>query len=1094
MNNTPSHNLKVKDLSITQQNTQSLCANKLQVINYLERKNTHIALLSELWIKLDEIFIVKNYELIDQRRIDGYGGAGILIKNNIAYTSIVFPEFKVINAVGITTKNLHTNINVISVYVPSKKRMINEAEVRQDIINLMAIVKKLDHCLVGGDFNAFHCHWGSHYHDVRGLLLVEELSEFCLLNDGSPTRVAGVNSRSNPLDLTWITRDLYDVISWEVKNESLGSDHLLVSMSLQMTMFSEEILVKEKIDYKMFQSNIETMDVNDIDNLADFIIAIESKKTEAIKQPKKITNPKFKPKGYWNDELKKLHREKKYALIKYFRKMNVANLLNYKNLNALFKRKLKFARKESFRLWAESLGPDTPVKEIFRSFKRLNNYRVPNQPNVMFNHPDKVEAFLQKICKTENPSALNLISPLSTEPPFTLKELNLVLIAKVDSSPGIDSIRYSTIMEFPMRIKEKFLELVNLIWASQDIPKMMKEILVVLIPKPGRDLSLLSSQRPIALLSVYLKVINAMIKVRMEGIIEEKQIFDPKSYGFIRHRSAINCVNHLISIIKEKQEEGLEVMAVFIDLEDAFTNVNLRKMQSFMNRLGMPMQYSNWILNAYQERELFIDTCDGGRSCTTNEGIPQGDVLSPMIFLLYTTAIFQLDNDNTEIFQFADDLVVISWDKSLTSVVDNLQRSLNHLIEIVKDIDMSINSAKTKAIWFKPRHKIFKPIVKINGVDIEFVPHVKYLGIYLDEFLNYKKHIMELLQAMDQRMNIIKMFAGNKWGGHPKTLLIVLKSVVRSRIDYGCSVYGSAARSWLNKIDIAYNRGLRICLRALKTTPINALLVEAGSVPLQLRREFLTKKEILKTYQRNLPMASRFGNIGEDTNGRRLTFMENISCKIKQVTNITCKPSYVEFPSNLRIVTNLVSDVNLRKKDLNSHQWKKLAEKRIEEVYSNYKKIYTDASKKDNGRIGMGMTDCGVIRKAERGHDLLQISNGELFAILMAIIESEKLVETNIAIFTDSLNGCKWLESGLNDNYIVHFIRGEIGRIGKNYVLQWIPSHVGVFGNEEADILANQGTLTKVESELKITFSDAICEFKNSMIRDWQSQYEAMVS
>lgn len=96
---------------------------------------------------------------------------------------------------------------------------------------------------------------------------------------------------------------------------------------------------------------------------------------------------------------------------------------------------------------------------------------------------------------------------------------------------------------------------------------------MVLIPKPGRDLKLLGSHRPIALLSVYLKVINAMVKYRLEGIIAEKKILDDKSYGFIKHRSAIECVNHLLTVIKEKQREGYRVMSVFIDLGDAFNNV-----------------------------------------------------------------------------------------------------------------------------------------------------------------------------------------------------------------------------------------------------------------------------------------------------------------------------------------------------------------------------------------------------------------------------------------------------------------------------------------------------------------------------------------
>lgn len=209
-----------------------------------------------------------------------------------------------------------------------------------------------------------------------------------------------------------------------------------------------------------------------------------------------------------------------------------------------------------------------------------------------------VEEFLQRLCQLDTPGETMKIFPSNTEPPFSMDELELVLAHKKDSAPGTDGIKYSTILQFPIHVKEKFLELVNDLWSSQDIPNAMKNILMVhvLIPHPGRDLNLLGSHHPIALLSVYLKVINSMIKTRLEQFIDGNRILDGRSYGFVRHRSAINCVNHLLSVIKEKQLADFVVMGIFIDLEDAFSNVNLNQLQSVLNRLGIPEQYINWFV------------------------------------------------------------------------------------------------------------------------------------------------------------------------------------------------------------------------------------------------------------------------------------------------------------------------------------------------------------------------------------------------------------------------------------------------------------------------------------------------------------------
>lgn len=104
-------------------------------------------------------------------------------------------------------------------------------------------------------------------------------------------------------------------------------------------------------------------------------------------RPRFSRNPKFIPKSYWNEEITKLHKLKKFALVKYFSNMTLRNLIEFNRLNALFKRKLKLERIKAWKALAESLSPTLSVKDIFKKFKMLNNYRVPNQPNMMFQNP-----------------------------------------------------------------------------------------------------------------------------------------------------------------------------------------------------------------------------------------------------------------------------------------------------------------------------------------------------------------------------------------------------------------------------------------------------------------------------------------------------------------------------------------------------------------------------------------------------------------------------------------------------------------------------------------------------------------------------------
>ena len=73
------------------------------------------------------------------------------------------------------------------------------------------------------------------------------------------------------------------------------------------------------------------------------------------------------------------------------------------------------------------------------------------------------------------------------------------------------------------------------------------------------------------------------------------------------------------------------------------------------------------------------------------------------------------------------------------------------------------------------------------------------------------------------------------WGADKKVLLRLYRSLIRSKLDYGCVVYGSARKSYLSKLDTIHNQGLRLALGAFKTSPINSLYIEANEPSLNLK-------------------------------------------------------------------------------------------------------------------------------------------------------------------------------------------------------------------------------------------------------------------
>ena len=88
-------------------------------------------------------------------------------------------------------------------------------------------------------------------------------------------------------------------------------------------------------------------------------------------------------------------------------------------------------------------------------------------------------------------------------------------------------------------------------------------------------------------------------------------------------------------------------------------------------------------------------------------------------------------------------------------------------------------------------------------------------------------------------LQLLCVVAHTDWGADKSTLLKLYKSLVRSKLDYGCFIYGSARKSYLRCLDSIHHLGLRLALGALRTSSIESLYVEANEAPLSLRREKL---------------------------------------------------------------------------------------------------------------------------------------------------------------------------------------------------------------------------------------------------------------
>lgn len=129
---------------------------------------------------------------------------------------------------------------------------------------------------------------------------------------------------------------------------------------------------------------------------------------------------------------------------------------------------------------------------------------------------------------------------------------------------------------------------------------------------------------------------------------------------------------------------------------------------------------------------------------------------------------------------------------------------------------------------------------------IKVIKETKFLGLNFDIKLSFIPHIKKLRNRCFKVMDVIKVLARIKWGADCEVLLRLYRTLVRSKMDYGSIVYGSARKSYIKMLDTVHHTGLRLALGAFRTSPIQSLYTEAREPSLYNRRLKLALNYVVK--------------------------------------------------------------------------------------------------------------------------------------------------------------------------------------------------------------------------------------------------------
>lgn len=842
-------------------NTRSVLKRKQELTTILQ--NVDIFVCVESWLTTsrtsDEGIRFPGFVVYrkDRNHAKG-GGILILIRKNLAYlepANIKTPN-QTVEMCGIRINNIKPTLDFIVCYrVPGF--ILTQSQWNVIIEN----IDKNNNTILLGDFNAHHKMWNCRDTDKNGerfLNAMENLNLF-LHNENSDTHVDLHRNTKSNLDLILSTMNIADKIHLKVYDETLGSDHypIYITVDVDKNYYTKKSfkLKSMRTDWNQFASNLQNYYPRFLSTDYDKLSAVQKYETlvETITKSVKSSTPKKQntnrskdrnPVPWWDSECDKIKRLRRASFKKWEYTKSLENLITYKKMCALAIKTFKTKKKEAFKEFAKSIDYRTDAKFVWNKCKIFKNSWIKT-------HPSHFTDNLQTEIKKEN--ALNKISPpwAYTDPnwippcnkneffdtPFDFTEFNIALNSKnTKSAPGVDGIDYEILNKIPIKFQLLLLDIFNEMYKTTNYPLNWKTSFVHFIDKPDGQ-----NVRPIALTSCLCKLFESLIKNRLQWWSEHNNLIPTNQSGFRKGRSCHDNLVNLTLQVDEGMTDKKDVLAAFLDVRGAFDNVNIDILITKLATIGCSKNIIKFIKFLTHERQIYTNNATDKHRIIC-KGVPQGGVLSPLLYALYVSNIADNVPKSVTVSNFADDIAVLSKITPITRCQNMLEKAVNIIKQNLSHLGLELSSSKTVMIHFNNKNILpGNTDIKIGSHIIKSSYTARFLGIIFDYRMTFIPQTNEIHKKCMRALNIVKYLCGTWWGSDPETLITLYKSFVRSIIDYGCFIYLPTRKNEIAKLEKIRYAAIRAALGYRISTPTNILLAESKLPLIQERTKFLCK-------------------------------------------------------------------------------------------------------------------------------------------------------------------------------------------------------------------------------------------------------------
>lgn len=393
--------------------------------------------------------------------------------------------------------------------------------------------------------------------------------------------------------------------------------------------------------------------------------------------------------------------------------------------------------------------------------------------------------------------------------PVTTSECESCIKNLKSSSPGYDEIPPKILKHSVNYLVKPLTHIINLIIRTGIFPDNMKIAKVIPLFKSGSKDNV-NNYRPISILPVFSKIVEKTLSVRLIDFLEKNNLLVNSQHGFRKDRSTDTALLDFTQYVYRCLEDKINVVGLFLDLSKAFDSLSHHILVDKLKYIGIrgpPLKlFTNYLANRKQ-----VVHCNNNKSDIKNisKGVPQGSILGPILFLIYINDIVHASS-KFKFILFADDTNLLLSDNDLHVLHSNLSTEMGHISQWLRFNKLNLNITKSNYILFQ-NHTLRNtmPPLYFNGQTISNVKHTKFLGINIDEHLNWKYHIAVVCDKLSKSCGILYKIRNLLT---KEALISIYYTICYPHLIYGLSIWGCTWPSYLQSVYVAQKKILRCIL------------------------------------------------------------------------------------------------------------------------------------------------------------------------------------------------------------------------------------------------------------------------------------------